>query len=131
MFLNIKYPLTNDNTLLFDGDMTSKNVVKSHILLLLLTEKTERYFKPNYGTNLKRFIFSPNDNITIGEIETDIRNTLSQFIPKLTVDSIVFNSEITDSSINKNTVICTINFSYTEEYFAYNDSLEIVFEDLL
>lgn len=76
---NIKFPL-NDNlstNTYFLMTQVTKEALSSDLLLLLLTQKGERYYEPNYGTNLLKFIFEPNDNLTAGDVEQEIKNRKS------------------------------------------------------
>ena len=77
-----------------DGGMFSKssgiNMIKNSVQQLLQTERGERIMLPNYGCNLKRYLFQPLDETTFqnirNEIETSFRNYIvGAKIAKLTV----------------------------------------------
>jgi hypothetical protein len=73
--INIKFPLQDDNEtgFLFKTNKLSIDAIKSDLLLLMLTQKGERYYNPDYGTNLKKFIFEPNDDLTEFDIKEEIK----------------------------------------------------------
>lgn len=123
--VNIKFPLTDDtekNKFLKLNQIT-KDSFSSDLLLLLLTEKGERYYYPNYGTNLLKFIFEPNDNITTQDIEQQIKRTVSEYIPSLKINKVEFNRpENQEVQLNVN-----IKFTYTEDTFTENGELDINF----
>ena len=129
--INIKFPIEDDKVKngLFKMNSVTKSVLTSNLLLLLLTEKGERYYMPNYGTNLKKFIFEPNDNITIGDIEEELRNTVKEFIPQLTITSIdIYTSKDEDNNpISENEIRLLIGFSYDEGVFNETGVVEITF----
>jgi len=129
--INIKFPIEDDKVKngLFKMNSVTKSVLTSNLLLLLLTEKGERYYMPNYGTNLKKFIFEPNDNITIGDIEEELRNTVKEFIPQLTITSIdIYTSKDEDNNpISENEIRLLISFSYDEGVFNETGVVEITF----
>jgi len=54
------------------------NMIKNSVEQLLLTERGERVMLPNYGCNLKKYLFQPLDETTFqgirNEIETSFRN---------------------------------------------------------
>ena len=54
------------------------NMIKNSVEQLLLTERGERIMLPNYGCNLRRYLFQPLDETTFqgirNEIETSFRN---------------------------------------------------------
>ena len=126
---NIKFPLEDNKSTntLFKLTNVTKTAIKSNLLLLLLTEKGERYYQPDYGTNLMKFIFEPNDDVTTKDIEEEIKRTVSLYIPQLTIDNITFN-RIDDGSgevTNENQVNILIKFTYREDAFAEAGELEI------
>lgn len=62
--------------------------IKADLIHLLLTRKGSRYFLPDFGTRLYEYIFEPFDGLTFSAIETDIRDSISKYIPNLVVNSI-------------------------------------------
>ena len=90
--INIKFPLEDDkvNNFLFQTNSVTKDALRSNLLLLLLTDKGERYYLPEYGTNLRKFVFEQKDQITQNDIESDIVETVNKFIPQLTIKSVQF-----------------------------------------
>lgn len=129
--INIKFPLEDDKVKngLFKMNNTTKSALTSNLLLLLLTEKGERYYMPNYGTNLKKFIFEPNDNITIGDVEEEVRNTVREFIPQLTITSIdVYTTKDEDGNqMSEHEIRLLVKFSYDEGVFNEIGVVEITF----
>jgi phage baseplate assembly protein W len=128
---NIKFPLEDDvsTNRFFQMNSVTKDSYTSDLLLLLLTSKGERYYEPDYGTNLVKFIFEPKDNITLNDIERDIKETVKNYIPSLTITNILFN-DLVDSEgfpINENQVNIKINFTFEEDAFSQNGELEINF----
>lgn len=128
-FINIKFPFEQENTegWIFKSDKSQKEIIRSNLLLLLLTEKGERYYKPNYGTNLRKFFFEPNDIITEGEIIKDIKKTINEFIPNITLNKIEFDRTVQET--NENAIAIKLNFTYSEDYFTFTDQLSINFGD--
>lgn len=66
---------------------------------LVLTNKGERFFNPNYGCEISKMLFEPIDPFTISTINTIIRNAISNFEPRIRVLNI--NTEaIPDEVVN-------------------------------
>lgn len=59
--------------------------VRQAILLLLSTRPGERVMRPNYGCNLHRLVFSPNDDTTAGLAIHYIRQALDRWEPRIHV----------------------------------------------
>jgi phage baseplate assembly protein W len=69
--------------------------IRASLVHLLLTRKGSRYFLPDFGTRLYEYIFELNDAITYANIEEEIRETVSIYIPNLEITSIkITNPEL-------------------------------------
>ena len=128
---NIRFPLQNDSdkNTYFQMTKVTKDAFSSDLILLLLTQKGERYYEPNYGTNLLKFIFEQNDNLVATEVEQEIKNTVSLYIPLLKISNVNFNwnyddngQQISDYQLNVN-----VQFVYSEGSFTENGELDLNF----
>jgi phage baseplate assembly protein W len=81
----------------FDLSETNNEEVRSNLIHLLLTRKGTRYFLPNFGTRLYEYIFEPMDGPTFSEIQAEIRESVQDFIPNLTITNI----SVTDASVGQ------------------------------
>lgn len=122
--INIRFPLKDDpskNTY-YQMNQITKDAFSSNLLLLLLTERGERFYQPEYGTNLLKYIFEPNDNLTSQEIEEEIKDTVSLYLPNLTINRVTFNKTEGDTQLNVH-----IEFTYREDAFSENGELDLNF----
>ena len=74
------------------GDITKKlneNAIAQSIRNLLLTSHYERPFKPELGSNLKKFLFEPIDNVTTSLIQDSIFETLRNYEPRVTIQEVL------------------------------------------
>lgn len=129
--LNIKFPLEDDtkvNSYLKMNSLT-KDVIISDLTLLFLTKKGKRYYMPRYGTNLIKFIFEPNDNITSEQIKEDIRSSVSEFMPHVYITDVKIYRELDESgnTMDDNTINVTIDFQYKQNNFSENGQINITF----
>lgn len=124
---NIKYPLVDDTETnsFFQMNVLTKEGLKSNLLLLLLTRKGERYYNPEFGTNLLKFIFEPNNSMTAKDIESEIKRVVNKYIPVLTIDSVSFND--TDDEKDDTRLNVHINFTYSEDMFSEAGELDLNF----
>jgi phage baseplate assembly protein W len=130
--INIKFPLEDDKekNSYFRLNNVTKDALTSNLILLLLTNKGERYYNPNYGTNLQQFIFEPKDNLTITEVEREIKQTVKDFIPELSIKTIQFFSNGDDDQgnpVGENELRVVVNFVYSEDTFSDTGRLELNF----
>ena len=70
----LKFPLGSRKTT--GGFFSKKDSVKQ----LLLTDRSERVMLPGYGTNLRRFLFQPLDELTFEAIKREITSSFYSYI---------------------------------------------------
>lgn len=89
-YININFPF-RDNTKGFFLDMnkTDNKAIKADIMHLILTNKGERLYLPDFGTNLRKFIFEPNDGVTETQIRDEIADAIKKYIPNVTIDDVL------------------------------------------
>lgn len=59
--------------------------VRQSILLLLSTRTGERIMRPDYGVELHRLVFSPNDNTTAGLAIHYVRRAVARWEPRIEI----------------------------------------------
>lgn len=118
MSINIKFPLTSNSKKGYFLELTEtkKEAVKSNILFLLSTQKGERLYKPEFGTNLRSFIFEQLDDQTVLNIKEEIQSSILKNMQGITIDQISVEQDNITNSIN-----IDINFSFTQGAFKYSD----------
>lgn len=82
--------ILNPNT----GDFALKKdaeAVKQSIMNILLTSRGERPFQPEFGGNLKAYLFENFDAVTQAAMENVIVNSLRNYEPRVRVDNVVID----------------------------------------
>jgi uncharacterized protein len=59
--------------------------VRQSILLLLATRRGERVMRPDYGCDLHRLVFSPNDDTTAGLATHYVERALARWEPRIQI----------------------------------------------
>ena len=59
--------------------------VRQAVLLLLSTRKGERIMRPDYGCDIHRLAFSPNDDTTAAIAEHYVRQALTRWEPRIRI----------------------------------------------
>ena len=128
---NITFPFKDDNITnsFISMNQVTKDSYSSNLLLLLLTQKNERYYEPDYGTDLLKHIFEPNDNLTAGQVEEDIKNTVSLYLPEIKITSVSFNWNNDDNGepISDNQLNVNIQFVYSEGSLSEQGNIDLNF----
>ena len=68
--------------------------VKQAVLNLLLTNKGERVYDSDYGSNIRTYLFEPLDFGTAGTIKDEIVRTLKNYEPRVSIDECVVEPNI-------------------------------------
>ena len=61
-------------------------MIRDAVQQLLLTERGERVMLPNYGCNLRRYLFQPLDQTTFENIRREIEKSFNNYILRVTQD---------------------------------------------
>lgn len=121
-FINIKFPFEESTRgFLVELNQTVKEALKSDLLHLLFTDKGTRYYLPEFGTNLRRYIFQPNDTATHEDIMTEIQNAVNTYIPGLKINTI----ETVIDPNDENIAIVSINFTVGEGALAETEIVQV------
>ena len=100
MNVGIDFPtsIVPDGDGFFKGTKTTEDAIKSNIRLFLLTQRGERLMQPNLGLNLRRFLFENITENTVVEIENDIVEAFSFWMPFVDIRDIQIDLSRQDSN---------------------------------
>ena len=109
-YINIQFPFQDDP----DGkflkmNTEAKQAIKSDLIHLLLTNKGERLYLPDFGANLRQYLFEPNDEAIANSIKNEINEAIKKFIPNLNVTELT----VTKSEDNIHAVVVKIDYIVT------------------
>ena len=121
-YININYPF-KDSKKGFFLDLTEQEnqAIKADLLHLILTRRGQRLYNPDFGTDLLRFIFEPNDALTEQGVVDEIRTVVKKFLPKLKLDAII----IAESEEREYAAVVTISYTITDDVFSTSDMIII------
>jgi phage baseplate assembly protein W len=121
-FININFPFKDSRQGFFlDLNNTDNEAVKADLLHLLLTRKGQRLYLPDFGTDLLKFIFEPEDGVTFEAIKSEISNEIQKYLPNLQMNELI----IEESPDNEYAVVVTIQYTITDGVFETSDILTI------
>ena len=122
-YINIDFPFRDsENGYYFKLNSTDKDAIRSDLLHLLLTNKGERLYLPDFGSDLRKYIFEPNDNITHDDIRNNLNETIKTYIPNLYVNDITFRNDDIQELI-----IVELKYTVTEGTFSSSDTIQLTF----
>ncbi len=121
-FININFPFRDSlKGFFFDLTKTDANAIKADLMHLILTNKGERFYNPEFGTNLRRYIFQPNDGFTYSEISEEIKEAVKKYLPNLKVNDV----KIEQSVDSEYAAIIRIDYTISQDVFETKDFVEI------
>lgn len=99
--IGIFFPFTESETEFIKQTTTVNDEIRSSLTHLLLTNKGERYYKPDFGTNLRNFIFNPNDDTKYDAMKEEVKTAVTKYFPQLQITDIIIAPVINnDRKIN-------------------------------
>lgn len=121
-YINIQFPFQDDP----DGkflkmNQDAKRAIKADLVHLLLTNKGERLYLPDFGANLRQYLFDPNDDISANAIRNEINEAIKKFIPNLNVTQLT----VTKSENNEYAVVVRIDYLVTVSALQSADFVEL------
>jgi len=121
-YINIQFPFQDDP----DGkflkmNQDAKRAIKADLVHLLLTNKGERLYLPDFGANLRQYLFEPNDDIAANAIRNEINGAIKTFIPNLNVTQLT----VTKSENNEHAVVVRIDYLVTVSALQSADFVEL------
>jgi len=121
-YININFPFKNsDEGFFLDLNSDENAAIKADLMHLILTRKGQRLYLPDFGTELLRFIFEPNDDLTLSMVKDEIKTVVKKYLPNLTVTNIT----VTESDISEYAVVVNIDYVITDGAFQTQDSVTI------
>lgn len=113
-FINIDYPFKNSPKGFFlNLNSDDQRAIKADLMHLLLTRKGQRLYNPNFGTDLMRFIFEPQDNLTLESVKEEVTNSVKKYLPKLVINNI----SVTPSEENDYAAVIRVDYKITDDVF--------------
>ena len=117
-YININYPFKDSNTGFFwDLNSDDQNAIKADLLHLILTRKGQRLYNPDFGTDLLRYIFEPNDSLTLSKITEEITTVVKKYLPNLQINEITVDG--TDES--EYAAVVRLDYTITDDVFETTD----------
>lgn len=123
MSINITFPFENsENGGYVKMSETTLIAIRSDLLHLILTQKGERYYLPDFGTNLRKYLFDQNDNLVMSDIKHEINDALQKYLPKLRVDDV----DVKQNENDPRRADVRLFYTITDDVFQQRDELTVV-----
>jgi phage baseplate assembly protein W len=104
----------------FLSTYTTKDAIKNNLINFFLTNRTERYLNPNFGGDLRKYIFEQINSNNLDFLKQDIQNQIGLYFPSVIVASLDV-IEYTDN----NQIVITLKYTIADTNIS--DQLDIAF----
>ena len=119
VYIGLTYPIRRGKILDFESTKTSFEQAEYNLKNLLLTQRGERPFQPEFGSNLRRVCFEQVNEELLESIELDVKNTVEQWLPYIIINEI----EVLTDDGNTSKIYVQVKYSITIESFKENTVL--------
>ena len=122
-YFGISYPFTSDGFQNFylDANSSVKEKIRSQLMHIVFTPKGQRIRNPEFGTDLIKFIFEPNDSTTW----ESVKNEVSDSVKRWATNIIINNIQIVKNEENETEIYVRLDYSVSEGNKVTNDSVVI------
>lgn len=104
--IGFKYPLEANPKRGYFSKITALELYRANLKQLIRTNKGERFMLPDYGCSLNEYLMEPLDSLTFEEIKTDIYNSISKYLDKISISKLQI-TENKQSGLNVK-LFCTL-----------------------
>ena len=112
--------LNFNNPGVFQSTYLTKDAIKNNLINYFLTNNTERYLNPNFGGNLRKYLFEQINSNTTDFLKEDIQTQINLYFPNVIVSSLDV-IEYTDT----NQIVVTLKYTIADTNIS--DQLDIAF----
>lgn len=119
----IKYPFQNEseNNYFLDLNESYEDKMKSELLHIIFTPKGQRYRKPDFGTDIIKFLFEPNDSETWNNLKNEIKTQVNKYLP-----NVVFkNISILQDKEDENGVYAEIEYTVIKGNYEIDNNIQV------
>ena len=116
VFIGIELPFykSNGSEGYFASTTTTVQAVKNNIKNLLLTEQGERFFQPDIGVKLKKYLFEPIQSSTEDSIREEILSSFSIWLPFVNITRLDINMDNGENEFSRNSIFLDIEFNINQ-----------------
>lgn len=122
-YFGIRYPFMNDGYQKFyvDANEDVKGKVRSQVMHVLFTPKGQKIRDPEFGTDLIKFIFDQNDELTWASVKEEINASLSRWVTNVSLNDIQIARDAEEGS----NIFVRVDYSVKDGNSVTNDSIGV------
>ena len=120
-FYGVKYPFVAEDVenYFIDVNKTLKDKVRSLIMHIIFTPKGQKLRDPEFGTDLIKYIFEPNDSISWDGIKNEVSDVVNRYAPGVKINNI----SIMQNDEEGAEIYVRLDYSVSDGINVVNDSI--------
>lgn len=96
----VGFSLPINGNAVFKPTYQTRDQIKSNLINFMLTNSGERVFNPNFGLDLRSYVFENTTDLTTEEIEFKIQEGIADYFPQVSIENLVVSPNIDINQIN-------------------------------
>lgn len=122
-YFGIKYPFTSEGFQNFyvDANSSLKEKVRSQVMHIVFTPKGQRIRKPEFGTNLIKYIFEPNEQVTWEAVKSEISDSVKRWASNIVINNI----QVVKNEENESEIFVRLDYTVSQGNNSTNDSIVV------
>lgn len=122
-YFSIKYPFRADDFQHFfvDANNTQMEKARSEIMHIVFTPKGQRIRNPEFGTDLIKFIFDPNEEITWEAVKNEVSESVGRWAKNITLNNI----QVVKNEEDESEIYVRLDYSVSDGNKTTNDSIVV------
>ncbi len=122
-YFGIKYPFLRDDFQHFyvDANNSIKDKVRSQLMHIVFTPKGQRIRCPEFGTDLIKYIFDPNEGTTWEAIKNEVGESVRRWANNITLNDI----QVVKNEEDEAEIYVRLDYSISEGNKVTNDSIVV------
>ena len=120
-FYGVKYPFVAEDVenYFIDVNKTLKDKVRSILMHIIFTPKGQKLRDPEFGTDLIRYIFEPNDSNTWESVKNEVSDIVSRYVKGVTIN----NLSVIQNDSEAAEIYVRLDYSVTDGINVVEDSI--------
>ena len=120
-YYGVKYPFTCEGFQNFYADVNSSlmDKVRSQVMHVIFTPNGQRLRKPEFGTDLIKHIFEPNDSVSWDAIKNEVMESVKRWVDNVSSNDI----QVVQSEGEGGEAFVRIDYSVREGNKVVNDTI--------
>ena len=122
-YFGLKCPFTSEGFQNFyvDANSSLKEKVRSQLMHIVFTPKGQRLRLPQFGTNLIKYIFDPNEQVTWEAVKNEVSESVRLWASNIIINDI----QIVKNEEDESEIYVRIDYTVSNGNMSTNDSVVV------